>query len=118
MAQSEQRQFEVENLNVQVTCDLAVGSYQEELYYPDSSPVPEGRTEILMGVTAVKYRQGDEWVSLDVNIADLIAENVALQERCDEQQRELNVARRRLKLYTFENEEADATGPGADSSTE
>lgn len=118
MAQSEQRQFEIPSLNVQVTCDLAVGSYQEELYYPDSKPVPAGRTEILMGVTGVKYKQGDAWVSLDVNIADLIAEVSELRQKCEEQQRELNVARRRMKLYAFEDEDEDAAGTGGDSSTE
>lgn len=116
MAQSEQRQFELPNLNVQVTCDLAVGSYQEELYYPDSKPIPEGRTEILMGVVDVKYKRGDEWVSLDVNIADLIAEVMELREKCELQQRELNVVRRRMKLYAFEEEEVvDAAGTGGDS---
>lgn len=118
MAQAEQRQFEVPNLNVQVTCDLAVGSYQEELFYPDSTPVPAGRTEILMGVTGVKYKRGEEWVPLDVNIADVIAEHAALQEKCEAQQRELNVARRRIKAFGFEEEDTDVAGTGGDSSAE
>lgn len=118
MAQSEHRSFDVPNLNVQVTCDLAIGSYQEEMYYPDSTPIPEGRIEVLMGIIDVKYKRGGEWVSLDVNIADLIAEVSELQDRCEQQQRELNVARRRMKLYGFEDDDADVAGAGGDSSTE
>lgn len=120
MAQSERRLFEVSDLNIQVACDLAVGSYDEELVYPDSTPVPMGRTEILMGVLDVKYKSrvreaedvwSDEWVRLDVDIADLIAENQRLRETAAVQERELKQIRRRLRLY----EDVDA-GEG-DTST-
>ena len=122
MAQAEQRQFEISNLNLQVTCELAVGSYQEEQYYPDSTPVPEGRTEILMGVVDVKYKKRvrydnddwrEEWVTLDVDIADLIAENQRLQQQCEEQQRELNVARRHMALYSGGSPPSEVSDAGA-----
>lgn len=124
MAQSEQRNFEVRNLNLQVVCEMAVGSYQEEMVYPDSTPVPAGRTEILMGVTDVKYKKRvrydndewhEEWVSLDVDVSDLISENLSLQERCEMLQRELNVTRRRMALY--ENPGGNDAGAG-DTATE
>ena len=129
MAQAEQRQFEIPNLNLQVICEISVGSYGEEQYYPDSTLVPEGRTEILRGVVDVKYKKRvrydndewrEEWVTLDVDVADLIAENLKLQQQCEDQQRELNVARRHMSLYSGKPsplaEENDA-GAG-DTSTE
>lgn len=83
---------------------------------PVGQPVPTDRQEVVFGVIDVKYKVEEEWVSLDVNIADLIAENVALRERCDQQQRELNVARRQMQLFRIEEEGADASGTGGGSS--
>ena len=124
MAQSEQRDYEVRNLNLQVTCDLAIGTYAEELVYPDGERVPEGRVEVMMGVLDVRYKKrvrygeddwGEEWVTLDVDISDLISENESLRERCEEQQRKLNVLRRRMALY--DNSEVDDASGSGDSST-